>query len=67
VLSCVLSGHRRNWPAAAGKPGSQKNYAAGLEIRCPGGVYFNRDNSQLAPIYLAPCQADVAWITAKAS
>jgi hypothetical protein len=50
VLSCVLSGHRRNWPAAAGKPGSQKNYAAGLEIRCPGGVYFNRDNSQLAPI-----------------
>ena len=28
----------------------QKSYAAGLEIRCPGGVYFNRDNSQLAPI-----------------
>jgi hypothetical protein len=29
---------------------SLKNYAARLEIRCPGGVYFNRDNSQLAPI-----------------
>jgi hypothetical protein len=35
------------FPEGVGIPA---NYAAGLEIRCPGGVYFNRDNSQLAPI-----------------
>lgn len=34
---------------AEGKAGFKK-YAAGLETHCPGGVYFNRDNSQLPPI-----------------